>query len=147
MTILFFISLFGLIILFVSKSIEINKGNVLFWTEIIKKADLKVHNFKKLLERKIGLYKKIAHLFVFEFLPSYLYENVSKFKDFIYKKYYESTLSLKGNKKVLRSNGSVSAFLQDIKKPEETGFFEEKLIGEEEREEDKKEDGNIIDKN
>ncbi len=35
-------------------------------------------------------------------------------KDYVYKKYYESQSKLKGNKRMLRANGSVSSFLQEI---------------------------------
>lgn len=114
--ILFYSSLIALVLMLLSKIVEIKVDSFNFWANFSKRTDYIINNFLDNLYKRLRLYKKIAYLFLFEFLPSYMYENTIKLKDYIYKKYYSSADSLKANKRILRSNGSVSAFLQDISK-------------------------------
>ncbi len=58
-------------------------------------------------------YKKIANIFVFEFLPSYIYELLIKLKDYVAKEYYKAGDELRG-RRILRRNGSVSFFLERL---------------------------------
>ncbi len=94
--------------------IEQKLGSFPLWTNLVSKTDEWVHQWIGVLIAKYQLWKKIAYLFVFNFLPSYAYELLIKMKDYVYKKYYESQSKLKGNKRMLRANGSVSSFLQEI---------------------------------
>ena len=60
-----------------------------------------------------ALYRKIVHLFFFEFLPSFVYELLVKMKDYVAKKYYVMGDQIRG-RRVLRSSGSVSFFLERL---------------------------------
>ncbi|MCX6703417.1 MAG: hypothetical protein NTV02_01865 [Candidatus Zambryskibacteria bacterium] len=131
MTITVFISSFvALLAMIGTKMIEQKLGHFPLWTRVVAQADERVDDALEFLVKKYQLYKKIFNLFVFEFLPSYTYEILVKMKDRVYKKYYQSQSKLKGNKRMLRSNGSVSSFLQDIsaepKKDEEVSAEESK---------------------
>lgn len=97
-----------------TKMIEQKLGSFPLWTNLVSKTDEQVHQWMGVLIAKYQLWKKIAYLFIFNFLPSYAYELLIKMKDYVYKKYYESQSKLKGNKRMLRANGSVSSFLQEI---------------------------------
>lgn len=115
MTTTVFISSFvALVAMLLTKMIENKLGSFPLWTRVVSFADERVHTMLEFLIKKYQLWKKIAYLFFFEFLPSYAYELLVKMKDYVYKKYYQSQSKLKGNKRMLRSNGSVSSFLQDI---------------------------------
>lgn len=115
MTITVFISSFvALLAMLGTKMIEQKLGSFPLWTRVVSKTDEWVHTWIDTLIGKYQLWKKIAYLFVFNFLPSYAYELLVKMKDYVYKKYYESQSKLKGNKRMLRTNGSVSSFLQEI---------------------------------
>ena len=108
MTIIFFVSLFVLCALLISKLFEVKT-----LTSIFTKNDEKIH---KLIDEAIFKYnrsRKILNIFIFEFLPSYLYEVLVKMKDYVSKKYYNAGNSFRG-KRVLRSNGSVSFFLERL---------------------------------
>lgn len=115
----FFSSLIAIFAMICGKMIEMRAGKNLFWSRLFVYGDKRVHDSRNFIEKKINLYRKIASLFVFEFLPSYTYEKVVKLKDYIYKKYYSSSSALKGNKRMLRTNGSVSSFLKNITKEEQ----------------------------
>lgn len=114
-----------------TKMIEQKIGSFPLWTRLISKIDERMHGVVDRFIAKYQLWKKIAYLFVFNFLPSYAYELLVKMKDYVYKKYYESQSKLKGNKRMLRTNGSVSSFLQEItaepKKEEEVQNVEGEL--------------------
>lgn len=115
MTITVFISSFvALLAMIGTKMIEQRLGSFPLWTRLVSKTDEVVHDIVNRVIGKYQLWKKITYLFVFNFLPSYAYELLVKMKDYVYKKYYESQSKLKGNKRMLRANGSVSSFLQEI---------------------------------
>ena len=99
-----------------SKVVEERFGAFHWWKKMATSADQTVHRLITMVTKKYQLYKKIAFLFLFEFLPAYAYRKTIELKDYVYKKYYTSQINLKGNKKMLRSNGSVSEFLQNISK-------------------------------
>ncbi len=112
-TIIFFVSLFAILAMLGSKIFEIKVREIVTVANFCKKGDAKIH---RTVEKGIFLwnrYRKIARIFVFEFLPAYAYELSVKLKDRIAKKYYEMGDKFRG-RRVLRDNGSVSAFLQRI---------------------------------
>lgn len=112
-TILFFVSLFVLATLVGSKVFEIKVRKIHAFSNAFAKGDEKIHKVIDLLVFKYNRYKKISHIFVFEFLPSYAYEILVKMKDYVSKKYYSSADGFRG-RRVLRSNGSVSFFLERL---------------------------------
>lgn len=112
-TILFFVSLFVLSALIGSKVFEIKVRKIDVLSNLFSKGDEKIHKLIELATFKYNRYKKIAHIFVFEFLPSYAYEILVKMKDYVSKKYYSSADNFRG-RRVLRSNGSVSFFLERL---------------------------------
>jgi len=115
MTTTVFISSFvALLAMIGTKMIEQRLGSFPLWTRLVSRTDEVVHDMISRLVAKYQLWKKIVYLFIFNFLPAYAYELLVKMKDYVHKKYYESQSKLKGNKRMLRANGSVSSFLQEI---------------------------------
>lgn len=112
-TILFFVSLFVLSALIGSKVFEIKVRKIDSLSNLFAKGDEKIHKIIELCNFKYNRYKKIAHIFVFEFLPSYAYEILVKMKDYVSKRYYSSADGFRG-RRILRSNGSVSFFLERL---------------------------------
>lgn len=112
-TITFFVSLFVMSALVISKSIEQRAGKAHFVSEVFVKGDHKIHDFFDAVHFKYNRYKMISNIFFFEFLPSYAYEVLTKMKDYVSKKYYENGDGFRG-RRVLRSNGSVSFFLDRL---------------------------------
>ena len=58
-------------------------------------------------------YEKITHIFIFEFLPAYTYELLTKAKDTVAKKYYSMEDNFRG-RRVLKTTGNVSFFLERL---------------------------------
>ena len=102
--------LFGLV---GSKVFEIKFQRVHFLANTFKRGDEKIHVVLAEVRSKYNRYEKIANIFVFEFLPSYLYELLVKTKDYVSKKYYSTGDEFRG-RRVLRPNGSVSFFLERL---------------------------------
>lgn len=96
-----------------SKFFEIKFNKIHFLSGIFMKGDEKIHKLIELSVFKYNRYKKIANIFVFEFLPSFLYEVLIKMKDYVSKKYYSAGSQFHG-RRVLRSNGAVSFFLEQL---------------------------------
>lgn len=111
--ILFIISLIVLMGLVASKIFEIKVRKISFLTDLFRKGDDRIHNFIEKGIKKYHRYNKVAQIFVFEFLPSYLYELLVRMKDYVSKKYYSAGDEFRG-KRILRSNGSVSFFLERL---------------------------------
>ncbi len=112
-TILFFVSLFVMVSLVGSKVFELKVRKIHSLSNLFAKGDEMIHQLIDLGVFKYNRYKKIAHIFVFEFLPSYAYELLVKMKDYVSKKYYSSADGFRG-RRVLRANGSVSFFLESL---------------------------------
>jgi hypothetical protein len=96
-----------------SKVWEVKVRRIETLAEVYLRGDKKIHNW---IERGIFAYnhfRKIAHLFFFDFLPSYIYELSVKLKDYLAKRYYNANAQFRG-RRILRDNGSVSTFLQNI---------------------------------
>jgi hypothetical protein len=131
-TTIFISSFIALLAMIGTKMIEQKLGSFPLWTRLVSRTDEVVHDIMSRLVGKYQLWKKIVYLFVFNFLPSYAYELLVKMKDYVYKKYYESQSKLKGNKRMLRTNGSVSSFLQEISaEPKKEEVMEEVKVVEE----------------
>lgn len=109
-TIIFFVSLFGLLLISGLRAYQVKVGEISLLRSLYLKGDLYLNNLFDAMVYKYNRYKKISHIFLFEFLPSLLYENLVKAKDYVSKKYYENGDRYRG-RRVLRSHGSVSFFL------------------------------------
>ena len=121
---LFIFSIVGITGLFSYKAFEIKIRRIPFLSNIFEMGDRKIHQF---IERFVFHYnhiKKVAHIFVFDFIPSFLYELLTKAKDHVAKRYYNTGDSFRG-KRVLRNNGSVSFFLEKLS-PNESNSPEHK---------------------
>lgn len=137
-----FVSSFAVIVLMiVSKIAEKRIGTIALWTSFVEKSDERIHAFLLSVSKKYKLWKKIAYLFFFEFLPAYMYELLVKMKDYVQRRYYESQTRLQGNKKMLRSSGSVSSFLQEISTHTDDVVAEQPV--EVEQTQEKKEEGEL----
>ncbi|MCX6701815.1 MAG: hypothetical protein NTX96_01300 [Candidatus Zambryskibacteria bacterium] len=114
MTITFFlISMFVLCSLVASKVFEIKVKRINFLVNFFIKGDKKIHELIDQLFFKYNRYKKILNIFIFDFLPSYLYELLGRIKDYVAKKYYKAGDSIRG-RRILKTNGSVSSFLEQL---------------------------------
>ena len=109
----FIVSLCGISGLLAYKAFEIKIKRVHFISNTFEKGDKKIHELIEQMVFKYHRFKKISHIFVFDFLPSYLYEQLVKAKDYVAKKYYTTGDSFRG-RRVLRNNGSVSFFLERL---------------------------------
>ena len=96
-----------------SKVVEVKFQKVHFLAGLFNKGDEKIHQAIDALVFKYNRYNKIANLFVFDFLPSYLYELLVRMKDYVAKRYYSSGDAFRG-RRMLRTNGSVSFFLERL---------------------------------
>lgn len=123
---LFISSFVGIAIMLGSKLAEERFGKFHWWSKIAAWADQKVHSAIHIIVEKYKFYKKVVSIFVFEFLPAYAYRKLIELKDYVYKKYYSSANNLKGEKRMLRSNGTVSEFLKNISKEGKPDVPEEK---------------------
>lgn len=110
---LFLISMFVLAGLLASKAFEIKVRKIDFLVNLFLKGDKMIRAFGDLLVFKYNRYKKISNIFIFDFLPSYLYELLVKMKDYVAKKYYNAGDNIRG-RRILKSNGSVSSFLEQL---------------------------------
>ena len=111
--VLFFVSMFVLALLLLYKAFEIKVRRIHLVADTFKLADDKIHKFIELCMAKYNHYKKVVAIFFSEFLPSYMYELLIKTKDYVSKKYYSAGDEFRG-RRMLRSNGSVSFFLERL---------------------------------
>lgn len=109
-TIIFFVSMFFLALIAGLRAYQLKVREIGFLSSFYLKGDLFLNNVVDSIIYKYNRWKKISQIFLFEFLPSLLYENLVKAKDFVSKKYYENGDKFRG-RRVLRSHGSVSFFL------------------------------------
>lgn len=112
-TIIFLSSLFIMFALVLGKIFEIKFKKVEFVSNLFAKSDDKIYKLIEAVIYKYNRYKKISRIFIFEFLPSYTYEILVRSKDYVSKKYYSAGDEFRG-RRVLRSNGSVSFFLERL---------------------------------
>ena len=111
--ILFLVSLFGLSMLLGSKIFEIKVKKIHFISNTFMRADKKIHDLIDKAVLKYNRYERIVSIFLFDFIPSYVYEILVRMKDYVSKKYYNAGDGFRG-RRVLRSNGSVSFFLERL---------------------------------
>ena len=112
-TTLFIISSIGLAMVVGSKVFEIKVRKINFISKLFVRGDEKIHQVIAIAIFKYHNYRKIVGLFVFDFLPSYTYEILVKLKDYVAKRYYSTGDGFRG-RRILRSNGSVSSFLERL---------------------------------
>ncbi|MES3004511.1 MAG: hypothetical protein V4690_00185 [Patescibacteria group bacterium] len=112
-TIVFISSFLAILFMIARKVVEIKVGQTHFFSKLFVKGDERIHKIAAFFIYKYNRYKKISNIFVFEFLPSYLYEILVKSKDYVSKKYYTAGDGFRG-RRILRSNGSVSFFLERL---------------------------------
>ncbi len=110
MTIIFFTSIIVMFFVSMLRAYQLRVGQVGFLSSLYLKGDMFLNKVFEYLTYKYNRWKMIGQIFIFEFLPSLLYENLVKAKDFVSKKYYENGDKFRG-RRVLRSHGSVSFFL------------------------------------
>jgi hypothetical protein len=81
-------------------------GEIQSLNNIYQKSDLYLNEAVDSLIYFYNRWRKISNIFIFEFLPSLLYENLVKAKDYVSKKYYENGDRYRG-RRVLRSHGGL----------------------------------------
>lgn len=111
--ILFYISLLVIFGLIASKVFEIKVRKIHSLSNMFMRGDEQIHKLIELAVFKYNRYRKIIHIFIFEFIPSYVYELLVRMKDYVSKKYYSTGDSFRG-RRILRSNGSISYFLERL---------------------------------
>ncbi len=111
--IIFLVSFFVISAIFTSKVFEIKNAKAHFLSRAFSMGDVKLNQLINFSIFKYNRYKKISNIFIFEFLPSFAYELLVKMKDYVSKKYYSAGDEFRG-RRVLRSNGSVSFFLERL---------------------------------
>ena len=112
-TILFISSMILIGVMLASKIFEIKVRRIHFLSNIFNKGDERIHRIIETGILKNNHYKKIGRIFIFEFLPSYTYEVLVRMKDHVSKRYYSAGEGFRG-RRILRSNGSVSFFLERL---------------------------------
>jgi len=110
---IFTVSLCVMILMILVKIFQNHVFQIHFLSKLSLKGDEKIQDIIALFVGKYNLYKKIAHLFIFDFLPSYIYEILGKLKDYVARKYYLASSGIRG-RRVLRDSGSVSFFLERL---------------------------------
>jgi len=101
------------------KFFEIKVRKVHLVSNLLEKGDEMIHTGIAKTSLAYKRYRKIANIFVFEFLPSYIYELLVRLKDFVAKEYYKAGDELRG-RRILRQNGSVSFFLERLSENKST---------------------------
>jgi hypothetical protein len=113
MIITFFVSLSVLFVLFALKAIDIKIRKIGFLSRLWAWGDRKIGAALDAGIYRYNRYKKISRIFLFDFVPSYVYELLVKMKDQVSKKYYSSADNFRG-RRVLRTTGNVSFFLERL---------------------------------
>ncbi len=112
-TILFIGSFAILSALVILRAFENKVGKVAFLERIYRKGDAYINSAIDGGVLRYNYNKKVAHIFVFDFLPSLLYEFLVKSKDYVAKRYYNAGNEFRG-RRLLRNDGSVSSFLERL---------------------------------
>lgn len=110
---LFLISLIAITSMIAGKMFQMSARRIQIITKISAQGDRLMHSIVSSVTARYKLYKKIAYLFTFEFLPSYAYEILVKMKDYIARRYYAMGNQFSG-RRILRDSGSVSFFLERL---------------------------------
>jgi len=112
-TILFIGSFVVLSCLVLLRTFENKVGKVVFLERIFTKGDAVINSMIDGGIMRYNYYKKVAQIFVFDFLPSLLYEFLVKSKDYVARRYYNAGNEFRG-RRLLRNDGSVSSFLERL---------------------------------
>lgn len=112
MTILFIVSFIALVSLVLFRVIE-NKYSISFLKSFYEKGDLFIESSISYFLLRYNYFKKVGQIFIFEFIPSLIYEFLVKSKDYVAKRYYNAGNEFRG-RRMLRNDGSVSAFLEQL---------------------------------
>lgn len=112
MTIIFIVSFIALLALIILRVVE-NKYNFGFLVSFYERGDLFIESSISYLLLRYNYIKKVAQIFFFEFIPSLIYEFLVKSKDYVAKRYYNQANEFRG-RRMLRNDGSVSAFLEQL---------------------------------
>lgn len=111
-TIIFIVSFIALVSLVLFRVIE-NKFNSGFLVNFYKKGDDFIESSISYFLLRYNYFKKVGQIFFFEFIPSLVYEFLVKSKDYVAKRYYNQANEFRG-RRMLRNDGSVSAFLEQL---------------------------------
>ena len=111
--IIFIVSFAVIVFLILIKAIQLRFGEFGLIKNTLDKTDEKIDNMIYSLIMRYNYYKKVSAIFVFDFLPSLTYEMLVKMKDGVARRYYNSGNEFRG-RRVLRSDGSVSSFLERL---------------------------------
>ena len=101
------------------KVFEIKVRKIHFLSNIWNRADAKLHQWLNIANIKYNRYKNILNIFIFDFVPAYLYEQLIWMKDYVSKKYYQMGDDFRG-RRILKSTGSVSFFLEKLSEDKPT---------------------------
>ena len=113
MTTIFLFSMFAICAIIASKVFEMKVRKIHFLSKTFKAGDTFIHKWLEVIKSKYSRVRTIVQIFIFDFLPSYLYEILIKMKDYVAKKYYEAGDEFRG-RRILRKGGSVSFFLEKL---------------------------------
>ena len=105
--------MFALAGMLASKVFELKVRKIDILSNTFTKGDEKIHQLLDTLIFKYNRWKVIANLFIFDFLPRFMYEILVRMKDYVSKKYYQAGDEFRG-RRVLKSTGSVSFFLERL---------------------------------
>ena len=103
----------GLISVLGSKVFELRVRKIHTLSNIFNRGDEKIHQLIDVTILKYNRWKVIANIFIFDFLPRFMYEILVKMKDYVSKKYYQAGDKFRG-RRILKSSGSVSFFLERL---------------------------------
>lgn len=111
--ILFIGSFLVLSSLIVLRVIENRIGGVTFLSNLFDRGDVFISNTINGFILRYNYFKKVGHIFVFDFIPSFIYEMLVKSKDYVARRYYNAGNEFRG-RRLLRNDGSVSTFLERL---------------------------------
>ncbi|TSC69998.1 MAG: hypothetical protein CEO12_621 [Parcubacteria group bacterium Gr01-1014_46] len=111
-TTLFIVSFIVLSALIILRAFE-NRVKVIFLSNLYIKGDVLIERLIGWVSIRYEYFKKVAHIFVFDFIPALLYEMLVKSKDYVARRYYNAGNEFRG-RRILRSDGSVSSFLERL---------------------------------
>lgn len=112
MTILFIVSFIALVSLVLFRVIE-NRYSIGFLKKFYEKGDLFIESSISYMYVRYSYFIKVSQIFIFEFIPSLIYEFLVKSKDYVARRYYNQANEFRG-RRMLRNDGSVSAFLEQL---------------------------------
>ena len=112
-TIVFIASFSVLVLMIVAKAFDLKVKKIVFWQKICQRGDKMINDGINGLVIRANYFRKITHIFLFDFIPSLVYEWLSKMKDKVAERYYNSSNDFRG-RRLLRTDGSVSSFLERL---------------------------------